>query len=323
MRHLAQVCHFTYAQLVEDLSRLFVSPRIYSFALHRREQQYRVLGDPAVKGEHLKRGDDAVSSKQGGEPRHTGGEVLFSADEASQHVQIHDRSLEGLVERDAAGVNVGDALNPLVGSFLRQRLNALLIESKGRLWPSCRGLARLSHRHRHQPLGDFIWLQLNVKARARALGLCGLSRELDQHVAMDRIRSSIRKLEDVVHPSGRLDFASMFRRQSADFKQVLKRTQKSQRELEVQRRKGKVLKREHVLEGGGGAFYDWDPGNPFAGRVVFVSGKIEKFRLGRRDNRHESGLGVPNEVFGFLTSDSNLVAVQISTIVVEEPKSVT
>ena len=78
MRRLAGAGHLAGPQLVQDLARLGVVPRVVGGRLEAGEDRQRLDRDDRVERDQLERGDDAVAAEQRREPRDPGGEVRLA-----------------------------------------------------------------------------------------------------------------------------------------------------------------------------------------------------------------------------------------------------
>ncbi len=92
--------HLAGPQLVEDLARLGVVPRVVGRGLQAGEDGQRVGGDARIERDQLERGDEAVATEQGGEPGNAGGQVRLALGRpvVAQHRQVGQRAAQRAVE---------------------------------------------------------------------------------------------------------------------------------------------------------------------------------------------------------------------------------
>ena len=100
MWRLARAGHLARPQLVQDLARLRVVPRIVGRRLEAGEHGQRLDRDGRVERDQLERGDDAVTPEQRREPRDPGGEIRLALGRpvVPEHAQVEQRAPERPVE---------------------------------------------------------------------------------------------------------------------------------------------------------------------------------------------------------------------------------
>ena len=115
--HLVEVRHLAYPQLMQNLPGLGVAPIVLDGCLVAREHPQRVFGHRRLECRHLNRGNQAIAAEQRHIPRNAGGEKRLIVLAHGQHVQIHKRAREHLVEqlvvsRDARALAHGALVRP-------------------------------------------------------------------------------------------------------------------------------------------------------------------------------------------------------------------
>src|SRR5262249_33308129 len=153
-RHLPRARHFAFAQLMEDLAWLFVTPVVFLRALIARQHAQRFHRELRAEQQRLICRDARVAPEHGGKPRNSRGNHMLFAFRNLQRVEVALGSPHHLVEDAVAGVEVGGARFPM-----RVRLTALanlLVEV------CTAGAAMLAFYH-----GDHVHLQLETFERRK------------------------------------------------------------------------------------------------------------------------------------------------------------